>query len=224
MKPIGSVRIRAGEKNLMKKHGKRNPAVRKHLWISIPIVIGSIIVLFFFDHSIWLVARNLVSRQLYYNITDFITDYGLFLFYALFVFIFAYALIKKNSELIRLVVAYIQTQLFFSIVLVRILKIIVGRARPGHDPEFTFFSFAFRHNSFPSGHSADAFVSGVFLFYLLKNSKYSAGRYLPLIYALLIAVSRVFISSHYPSDVAAGMAIGILGAWFFISRLSHDQH
>ena len=180
----------------------------------------SIIVLFFFDNPIWLAARNLVSRPLYYNITDFITDNGLFLFYAAFAMIFAYALIKKNKKLIRLLVAYFKTQLIFAFALVRIIKIIVGRTRPGHDPEFTFFSFAFRHNSFPSGHSADAFVSGVFLFYLLKNSKYSAGRYLPLIYAFLIAISRVFISSHYPSDVAAGMAIGILGAWVFIARLA----
>jgi membrane-associated phospholipid phosphatase len=175
--------------------------------------------LFLFDTRIWLAASNLVSQPLYYNLTDFITDYGLFLFYAAFVLIFAYALIKKNRKLIWLLVAYIKTQLIFAFALVRIIKVLVGRARPGHDPEFTFFSFAFRHNSFPSGHSADAFVSGVFLFYLLKHSKYSAGRYLPLIYAFLIAISRVFISSHYPSDVAAGMAIGILGAWFFIARL-----
>jgi len=100
----------------------------------------------------------------------------------------------------------------------------VGRARPGHNPEFAFFSFSFRHNSFPSGHSADAFVCGVFLFYLLKHSKFSACRFLPLIYAFLIAISRVFISSHYPSDVLAGMAIGILGAWFFISRLDDQNH
>lgn len=192
--------------------------LNKPILISILIAVGSTAGLFFFDKPIWLAASNLVARPLYYNITDIITDYGLFLFYAVFAFIFAYAIIKKNRELIRLVVAYIQTQLIFSIVLVRILKIILGRARPGHDPEFTFFSLAFRHNSFPSGHSADAFVSGVFLYYLLKNSKYSAGRYLPLIYAFLIAVSRVFISSHYPSDVAAGMAIGILGAWIFIAR------
>jgi undecaprenyl-diphosphatase len=212
--------ISAGGKKLMIGHIGNKQAVKKQNWIFIPIVVLSIVGLFFFDTRIWLAASNLVSREPYYGMTDFITDYGLFLFYAAFAFIFTYALVKKNSELIRLVVAYIQTQLFFSIVLVRILKIIVGRARPGHDPEFTFFSFAFRHNSFPSGHSADAFVSGVFLFYLLKNSKYSAGRYLPLIYALLIAVSRVFISSHYPSDVAAGMAIGILGAWIFIARLA----
>jgi len=57
-----------------------------------------------------------------------------------------------------------------------------------------------------------------FLFYLLKQTKYAGCRFLPLIYAFLIAISRVFVSSHYPSDVAAGMAIGILGAWFFISR------
>jgi len=204
----------------MIRHGESNQAVNKHILISIPIAILSIIVLFFFDNRIWLAARNLVSRELYYNITDFITDNGLFLFYAAFIIIFAYALIKKNKKLIRLIVAYIQTQLIFAFALVRVIKVIVGRARPGHDPEFTFFSFAFRHNSFPSGHSADAFVSGVFLFYLLKHSKYSAGRFLPLIYAFLIAISRVFISSHYPSDVAAGMAVGILGAWFFITRLN----
>jgi membrane-associated phospholipid phosphatase len=125
---------------------------------------------------------------------------------------------------LKLCLAYVKAQLIFSFVLVRILKIILGRARPGHGSEFTFFSLAFRYNSFPSGHSVDAFVSGVFLFYLLKNSKYSACRFLPLIYAFLIALSRVFISSHYPSDVAAGMAIGILGAWFFISRLNDQTH
>ncbi|MBW2489525.1 MAG: phosphatase PAP2 family protein, partial [Deltaproteobacteria bacterium] len=47
--------------------------------------------------------------------------------------------------------------------------------------------------------------------------------FLPLIFAFLIALSRVFVSAHYPSDVAAGMAIGILGAWFFVSRLHYPD-
>jgi len=192
------------------------------LRIIIPAWLSVILVLFFFDTQIWLAARNLVSRDLYYRITDLITTKGLFLFYAVFIGIFVCALLKKNKALLNLCLAYVKAQLIFSFVLVRLLKILLGRARPGHGSEFTFFSFAFRYNSFPSGHSADAFVSGVFLFYLLKNSKYSACRFLPLIYAFLIAISRVFISSHYPSDVAAGMAIGILGAWFFISRLNEQ--
>jgi len=202
--------------------GENNQVVKKRYLISVSIVVLSTAVLFLFDNRIWLAARALVSRELYYNITDIITDYGLFLFYGIFSVIFAYALIKKNRMLIRLLVAYLKTQLIFAFALVRILKIVVGRARPGHEPDFIFFSFAFRHNSFPSGHSAEAFISGMFLFYLLKNSKYSACRYLPLAYAFLIAVSRVFISSHYPSDVLAGMAIGVMGAWYFISRLPRE--
>jgi len=202
----------------MIRTGENNNSVKRYLLVFILISVSGIIILFFFDTRIWLAARNLVSREPYYSITDLITDNGLYLFYAAFIALFAYALIKKNKRLIGLLLAYIKAQLIFALALVRILKIILGRARPEHGSEFTFFNFAFRYNSFPSGHSADAFVSGVFLFYLLKHSKYSACRFLPLIYAFLIAISRVFISSHYPSDVVAGMVIGILGAWFFISR------
>ena len=213
------MKISASNYILMIRQGEKNQAVKKLRLISIPIVILPIIFLFFFDTQIWLAASNLVSRDPYYSITDLITTKGLYLFYAAFIVLFACALIKKNKKLTGLLVAYIKTQFIFAFMLVRILKIILGRARPGHGSEFTFFSFAFRYNSFPSGHSADAFISGVFLFYLLRHSKYSACRFLPLIYAFLIAISRVFISSHYPSDVVAGMVIGILGAWFYISRL-----
>jgi undecaprenyl-diphosphatase len=199
--------------------GENNQVVKKPILISIPIVVAVIAILFFFDERIWLAASTLVSREPYYRISDLITTKGLYLFYAVFIGLLAYALIKRNKNLTGLLVAYIKAQLVFALVLVRILKIVLGRARPEHGSDFTFFSLAFRYNSFPSGHSADAFVCGVFLFYLLKQSKYSACRFLPLIYAFLIAVSRVFISSHYPSDVLAGMAIGILGAWFYIARL-----
>jgi membrane-associated phospholipid phosphatase len=196
---------------------------KKYLGIFLSVSLSVILVLFFFDTQIWQAARKSLNQDTYY-ITDLITTKGLFLFYAVFFALIVYALVKKNKALLRFCLAYIKAQLVFAFVLVRILKIILGRARPEHGTEFTFFSFAFRYNSFPSGHAADAFVSGMFLFYLLKNSKYSACRYLPLIYAFVIAISRVFISSHYPSDVAAGMVIGILGAWYFISRLKDLPH
>jgi undecaprenyl-diphosphatase len=204
----------------MIRQAENNHILKKQILIPTSIFVLLIIILFYFDTPIWLAARNLVSGEPYYSITDWITDNGLFVFYAAFGAIFIFALINKNKRLIRLLVAYVAAQLIFALALVRILKIVLGRARPEHGSEFTFFSFSFRYNSFPSGHSADAFVSGVFLYYLLKHSRYSACRYLPLIYAFLIAISRVFISSHYPSDVVAGMMIGILGAWFFILRLS----
>jgi undecaprenyl-diphosphatase len=197
--------------------------VKKKTAILIAVILFLIVILLFFDTRIWMAARILKSSNLYYP-TDLLTNWGLSLFYLIFAALFAYAFIKKNRKLIDLCVAYLFTQLIFSLAVVRVLKIVLGRARPEHGAEFTFFSTHFRYNSFPSGHSADAFVSGVFLYYLLKYSKYAGYRFLPLIYAFLIALSRVSISSHYPSDVAAGMAIGILGAWFFISRLDDQKH
>ena len=194
---------------------------KKYLLTFLTVSLSAVLVLFFFDIPIWHAARNSLN-QFTYDLTDLITTKGLFLFYAVFMALFFYAVIKKNRALLGICLAYIKAQLVFAFVLVRILKIVLGRARPGYGDEFTFFSFAFRYNSFPSGHAADAFVSGAFLYYLLKSCKYSGLRFLPLIYAFVIAISRVFIGSHYPSDVAAGMTIGILGAWFFISRLDEQ--
>ena len=183
----------------------------------------SIPILFIFDTPIWLAARDLVEPE-YLSIPELFTHWGLYLFYFIFGVIWLYGFIKKDRNLINIGLAYIKTQLVFSLVVVRLLKVFLGRARPGYGSEFTFFETSFKYNAFPSGHSADAFVSGIFLFYLLKQTKYAGCRFLPLIYAFLIAISRVFVSSHYPSDVAAGMTIGILGAWFFISRCQHYEN
>ena len=185
--------------------------------IFILLALMSIPVLFIFDESIWLAARDLVEPD-YYDIAKLFTKWGLYLFYAIFAGLWVYAFIRKNRRFIHIGLAYLKAQVVFSLVVVRFFKVLLGRARPGYDPEFAFFETSFKYNAFPSGHSADAFVSGVFLYYMLKQSQYTGYRFLPLIYAFLIALSRVFVSSHYPSDVAAGMAIGILGAWFFLSR------
>ena len=192
--------------------------MRKSSWIFTPVFLVALIILFIFDTPLWLAARDLITPG-YYFIAKLITKWGLYLFYAIFAALFVYSLIMKNRRLTGLCLAYLKAQLIFSFAVVRFLKIVLGRARPGHGADFTFFSLKSHYNAFPAGHSADAFVSGVFLYFLLKQSKYSGSRYLPLIYAFLIAVSRIFVSAHYPSDVAAGMAIGVLGAWFFISRL-----
>jgi undecaprenyl-diphosphatase len=186
--------------------------------IFIPIVLLLFVFLFIFDTRLWLTARDLTPPE-YYFIPQLVTNWGLYLFYAVFAALFVYSFAKKNRKLTNLCLAYLKAQLIFSFAAVRFLKIVLGRARPGHGTEFTLFSLNSRYNSLPSGHAADAFVSGVFLYYLLRQSEYAGCRFLPLIYAFFIAASRVFVSAHYPSDVAAGIFIGILGAWFFVSRL-----
>jgi membrane-associated phospholipid phosphatase len=185
--------------------------------IFIFLALMSIPILFIFDTPIWQAARDLVEPD-YLYIPELFTHWGLYPFYFIFAVIWIYAFIKKDRNLKSISLAYLKAQLVFSLVVVRLFKVFLGRARPGYGSEFTFFETSFKYTAFPSGHSADAFVSGIFLFYILKQTKYAGSRFLPLIYAFLIAISRIFVSSHYPSDVAAGMTIGILGAWFFISR------
>jgi len=198
--------------------GKINPAMKKKILIFIPILWVPVVILFIFDNRLWLTARDIVTPD-YYLIAKLVTNWGLYLFYAIFTALFVYSLSRKKRKLTGLCLAYLKAQLIVSFAVVRILKILLARARPGHGADFTFFSMHSDYNAFPSGHSTDAFVSGLFLYYLLKQSKYTAWRFLPLIYAFCIALSRVLVSAHYPSDVAGGMAIGIMGAWFFISRL-----
>ena len=202
----------------------KNPEIRmiRQYIIFILLALMIIPILFYFDTPIWQAARDLVEPD-YLYIPELFTHWGLYLFYIIFGVIWIYAFIKKDRYLINIGLGYIKAQLIFSLAVVRLLKVFLGRARPGYGSEFTFFETSFKYNAFPSGHSADAFVSGVFLFFLLKQTKFAGYRFLPLIYALLIAISRVFVSSHYPSDVAAGMTIGILGAWFFISRCQRHR-
>ena len=158
------------------------------------------------------------------SFSKFISYKGIYAFYFIFGILFIYSYFKKNRRLREVIWSYIKAQVVFSFLTVRLLKIILGRARPKYGSEFTFFSLDSHYNAFPSGHSADAFVSGIFLFYLLKHSKFTKYRFIPLIFALFIALSRIGAMSHFTSDVLAGTAIGIFGASYFIAKLTgHSQ-
>ena len=62
--------------------------------------------------------------------------------------------------------------------------------------------------SFPSGHSSNAFASAWALWRTLKK-RWGVPA---LVLATLIALSRLYVGAHYPSDVLAGVVIGILSA------------
>lgn len=62
--------------------------------------------------------------------------------------------------------------------------------------------------SFPSGHAASSFTASVILF---KGLPKWIGIW-PLILAVLIAFSRLYVGIHYPSDVLVGALIGIVVA------------
>ncbi|WP_337184077.1 phosphatase PAP2 family protein [Shinella sp.] len=93
--------------------------------------------------------------------------------------------------------------------LVHLVKLIVGRARPELFAEhgaysLTPFAYDDLYSSFPSGHSA-----AVGAFFGAFSMLVPRLRPLFLLGALAIGVSRVVVGAHYPSDVAAGLLLGL---------------
>jgi len=94
-----------------------------------------------------------------------------------------------------------------------VLKRLIGRSRPDEFDNVGAFGFQnfvndWTFQSFPSGHSttaiATAFVVG-FLYPPLFVVFFSLG--------VVVALSRVPVGAHYPTDVFAGMIVGMLGAY-----------
>jgi undecaprenyl-diphosphatase len=105
-----------------------------------------------------------------------------------------------------------------------IIKRMIGRARPmvtGAVDPYAFSPFIWRadYASLPSGHATTAFAALVAI-----GTLWPRARTVMWIYALLIAVSRVVVTAHYPSDVFAGAIVGTVGAlmvrrWFALRHL-----
>lgn len=107
---------------------------------------------------------------------------------------------------------------------VTIVKRFIGRARPyvseitnpySYDP----FAWKASYASLPSGHATNAFAAAVAIGAIWPKAR------LPMwIFALVIAISRVVVNAHFPSDVIVGAFVGLVGAflvrgWFAARRL-----
>ncbi len=95
-----------------------------------------------------------------------------------------------------------------------LLKNMVARIRPYEIVEgLTFLGTQPHDFSFPSGHSTCSMAAAAVLFARLPKK---AGIPL-LLLGVLICLSRLYVGVHYPTDVLAGTAIGLFGAFAALS-------
>ncbi len=93
------------------------------------------------------------------------------------------------------------------------LKVFIARPRPYVDQDSIFYKFWLTvgqntesDKSFPSGHTTAAFGCMTPAF-ILGNRRV---KFFSLLFAVLMGIARIYLCVHFPSDVLAGMIVGIL--------------
>lgn len=118
------------------------------------------------------------------------------------------ALIKHNVKL-RKISIYMASSAITCAIISNILKHSIGRVRP-----FILYDYVEKLSSggspsFPSGHTADAFVFATALI-LVHPKWYTIAA--AVTWATLAGYSRIHLGVHYPTDVIAGAILGALSA------------
>lgn len=91
-----------------------------------------------------------------------------------------------------------------------LLKNLVARTRPYDvNTGIQLLVAKLRDYSFPSGHTAASFASAAALYFAGEKKLWKPA----LVLACLIAVSRLYLYVHYPTDVLGGVVIGIIAGY-----------
>ena len=94
-----------------------------------------------------------------------------------------------------------------------LLKNLVARDRPCWiDPTIQLLVASPKDFSFPSGHTCASFASA-FAIYKCKEVFPKKWRTAAMVLATLIALSRLYVGVHYPTDVLGGLIVGLFSGW-----------
>jgi membrane-associated phospholipid phosphatase len=187
-------------------------SLRQHKWFYFPyffiLASGFFFVIFLTKSTVhlWLNQYHTIFFDYFFKHVTYLGD-GSFLpfFFILMLFIrFRFALL--------LVIVFVASGLF-----VQVLKrfIFMDMARPtkylGEAAHLYLIPGVQQYccNSFPSGHSATAF--GIFLCFALISEK-NWVKILMMVFACLVAYSRVYLSQHFLIDILSGSIIGVITA------------
>ena len=154
----------------------------------------------YFIHLINAKIKNKFLDRLMYRITD--------LGGAVFTSIFALGLVLIGNSRVKLIGIEAILALFFGQIFVHSLKKLMSRERPYKILEHLHtFGIEMRDYSFPSGHTTASFSLATTIALNMPKTAIFV-----LVLAFIIGMSRVYLGVHYPTDVAAGILIGVFAS------------
>ena len=178
---------------------------RDCLWLIIPLII---FLLFFGIIFLCHLNQSLFySLNRYTRVIPWFWEHATLLGDALVLPCLFVVLIRKRPDLVWALLwsAIVATLLVHS------LKPILQIPRPAgvlDRDSFTIIGKALKRRSFPSGHTATVFTAASILILTFKNSGIRASL---LLIASLVGLSRIMVGAHWPLDVFAGAAAGLIG-------------
>lgn len=185
------------------------------------------------DTQLLLLVNNGTASPCLDAVMISLSDFGYLLFFPYLFFMFirgwsggtgADTALFKQAFLVMLisVFAFVTADL-----LADVLKLVVGRIRPCQVVPGLRLPVPCPHSfSMPSGHAISSFAAATALFYLPRYFVPIFARCYPLMLAAAVALSRVYLGVHYPSDAIAGAALGSAVAMLFsllFERLQSGQ-
>ncbi|MDR2773122.1 MAG: phosphatase PAP2 family protein, partial [Elusimicrobiota bacterium] len=170
-----------------------------------------------YDHSVF----KFINVKMHNKILDypmswisFLDSKGINFSFLLIAFVSIVILWKNKRENFWTTFALFVSALILSTIVSFSIKNIVERPRPleffGVEDVKYFYEMAYK-NSFPSGHTQAAFAMCVFVF--MNVRKYW---YVYFVLAFGTAFERIYVGSHFPSDVFVGAVLGTVTSYMVV--------
>lgn len=134
-----------------------------------------------------------------------VTDWGNAVFYPIYLWFLVTGIRQRKKSRLKFALVFIAVQLAVSLVLVRVMKMSIGKPRPGEGVLFEPMTAQGAYHSMPSGHTSEIYGASMPLVFRYRNLIITAVLGL---FAAAVAFSRVYLTQHHPSDIFLGWIMG----------------